>query len=175
MTTTTTTTTTKVYIMLIFYPSYYSLYGHVVTMAREIHRGANSVQGVEATLWQVPETLSEEVLEKMKAPPKENDVAVIKTQQLVEADAFIFGFPSRFGMMPAQFMAFFDDTHDLWGSQSLAGKPAGIFWSTGFHGGGQENTACRMAIQQGNTHIECFPHSQRRGNSTVYRKEMQQY
>ncbi|XP_077250113.1 putative NAD(P)H dehydrogenase (quinone) FQR1-like 3 isoform X2 [Tasmannia lanceolata] len=141
MTTTTTTTTTKVYII------YYSLYGHVVTMAREIHRGANSVQGVEATLWQVPETLSEEVLEKMKAPPKENDVAVIKTQQLVEADAFIFGFPSRFGMMPAQFMAFFDDTHDLWGSQSLAGKPAGIFWSTGFHGGGQENTALTAITQ----------------------------
>lgn len=32
---------------------FYSLYGHVETMAREIQRGANEVQGVEATLWQV--------------------------------------------------------------------------------------------------------------------------
>lgn len=32
---------------------YYSLHGHVEIMAREIHRGVNSVEGVEATLWQV--------------------------------------------------------------------------------------------------------------------------
>lgn len=29
------------------------MYGHVEAMAREVQRGANSVQGVEATLWQV--------------------------------------------------------------------------------------------------------------------------
>lgn len=33
--------------------SYYSLHGHVENMAREVQRGANTVQGVEATLWQV--------------------------------------------------------------------------------------------------------------------------
>lgn len=32
---------------------YYSLHGHVEIMAREIHRGVNSVEGVEATLWRV--------------------------------------------------------------------------------------------------------------------------
>jgi hypothetical protein len=32
---------------------YYSLYGHVDTMAREIHKGAASIEGVEATLWRV--------------------------------------------------------------------------------------------------------------------------
>eukprot|EP00262_Sarcandra_glabra_P009277 TRINITY_DN2339_c0_g1_i2.p1 TRINITY_DN2339_c0_g1~~TRINITY_DN2339_c0_g1_i2.p1 ORF type:complete len:184 (+),score=27.75 TRINITY_DN2339_c0_g1_i2:2-553(+) len=137
MATTTTTAATKVYVI------YYSLHGHVVTMAREIQRGANSVQDVEATLWQVPETLPERILEKMKAPPKAEDVAVIRPEQLVEADAFIFGFPSRFGMMAAQFKAFFDATHEQWDSQQLSGKPAGIFWSTGFPGGGQENTASR--------------------------------
>ncbi|XP_058102546.1 probable NAD(P)H dehydrogenase (quinone) FQR1-like 3 [Magnolia sinica] len=133
--------TTKVYVI------YYSLHGHVVRMAREILKGASSVPGVEATLWQVPETLPERVLEKMKAPPKEEDVAVIRPEQLVEADGFIFGFPSRFGMMAAQFLAFFDSTHELWASQQLAGKPAGVFWSTGFHGGGQENTALTAITQ----------------------------
>ncbi|GAB2234003.1 hypothetical protein Drorol1_Dr00003238 [Drosera rotundifolia] len=127
--------TTKIFIV------YYSLYGHVETMAREVQRGATSVHGVEATLWQIPETLSKRILEKMKAPPKLNDVPEIRPEQLLDADGFLFGFPSRFGMMSAQCLAFFDATHEIWASQALAGKPAGIFWSTGFHGGGQENTA----------------------------------
>ena len=89
----------------------------------------------------VPETLSDVVLNKIKAPPKEVDVQEIKPEQLLEADGFLFGFPSRFGVMAAQFKAFFDATGEIWQSQALAGKPAGIFWSTGFHGGGQELTA----------------------------------
>ncbi|KAE8039244.1 hypothetical protein FH972_011672 [Carpinus fangiana] len=133
--------TTKVFIV------YYSLHGHVETMAREVQRGANAVQGVEATLWQVPETLPNLILQKMKAPPKANDIAEIRPEQLMEADGFVFGFPSRFGVMAAQFKAFFDATHELWASQALAGKPAGIFWSTGFPGGGQELTALTAVTQ----------------------------
>jgi NAD(P)H dehydrogenase (quinone) len=37
--------------------------------------------------------------------------------------------------------AFFDSTGSLWQGQSLAGKPAGLFVSTGTQGGGQETTA----------------------------------
>ncbi|KAK4855773.1 hypothetical protein QYF36_010751 [Acer negundo] len=133
--------TTKIYIV------YYSLYGHVEVMAREEQRGANSVEGVEATLWQVPETLSGLILHKMRAPPKANDVPMIRPDQLSEADGFLFGFPSRFGVMAAQCKAFFDATNELWESQALAGKPAGIFWSTGFHGGGQELTAWTALTQ----------------------------
>ncbi|XP_051120887.1 probable NAD(P)H dehydrogenase (quinone) FQR1-like 3 isoform X2 [Andrographis paniculata] len=96
---------------------------------------------------EVPETLPKRVLEKMKAPEKADDVPEIKPEQLVEADGFIFGFPSRFGVMAAQCKAFFDATHDLWATQALAGKPAGIFWSTGFHGGGQELTALTAVTQ----------------------------
>ncbi|MFS7989583.1 putative NAD(P)H dehydrogenase (quinone) [Helianthus anomalus] len=39
-----------------------------------------------------------------------------------------------------QCKAFSDATNSLWETQALAGKPAGIFWSTAFHGGGQERT-----------------------------------
>lgn len=116
-------------------------------MARRIQQGANSVQGVEATLWQVPETLSDVILKKIKAPPKADDVQEIRPEQLLEADGFLFGFPSRFGVMAAQFKAFFDATSEIWESQALAGKPAGIFWSTGFHGGGQELTALTAITQ----------------------------
>ncbi|RYR46994.1 hypothetical protein Ahy_A07g032889 [Arachis hypogaea] len=132
---------TKVFVV------YYSMYGHVDTMAREVLKGAAAVEGVEATLWRVPETLSDRILEKLKAPPRPDDVTDIKPEQLLEADGFIFGFPSRFGMMPSQLKAFFDATSELWASQALAGKPAGIFWSTGFHGGGQELSALTAITQ----------------------------
>lgn len=88
----------------------------------------------------MPETLSDEILAKMSAPPK-SDVPVITPNELTEADGIIFGFPTRFGMMAAQFKAFIDSTGGLWKTQALAGKPAGIFYSTGSQGGGQETTA----------------------------------
>ncbi|KAD4178931.1 hypothetical protein E3N88_27522 [Mikania micrantha] len=129
----------KVYIV------YYSMYGHVEKLAQEIMKGASSVEGVEAKLWQA-ETLNEEVLGKMSAPPK-SDAPIITPHELAEADGFIFGFPTRFGMMAAQFKAFFDATGGLWRTQQLAGKPAGIFYSTGSQGGGQETTPLTAITQ----------------------------
>ncbi|XVF19895.1 hypothetical protein REPUB_Repub11eG0150900 [Reevesia pubescens] len=120
--------TTELYIV------YYSLYGHVETMARAVQQGANAVQGVEATLWQT-------------WLDSTDDVPEIRPEQLMDVDGFLFGFPSRFGVMAAQFKAFFDVTNELWERQALAGKPAGIFWSTGFHGGGQELTALTAVTQ----------------------------
>ncbi|RZC72024.1 hypothetical protein C5167_035178 [Papaver somniferum] len=52
---------------------------------------------------QVPE----EVLGKMGAPPK-TDVPIITPNNLADADGLIFGFPTRFGMIEAQFKAFLD-------------------------------------------------------------------
>ncbi|CAO2177976.1 unnamed protein product, partial [Urochloa humidicola] len=128
------------------YVVYYSTYGHVGKLAEEIKKGASSVEGVEVKIWQVPETLPEEVLGKMGAPPKP-DVPVITPQELAEADGILFGFPTRFGMMAAQMKAFFDATGGLWREQSLAGKPAGIFFSTGTQGGGQETTPLTAITQ----------------------------
>ncbi|KAK8946865.1 hypothetical protein KSP39_PZI007010 [Platanthera zijinensis] len=125
---------------------YYSMYGHVEKLAEEIKKGANSVEEVEAKLWQVPETLAEEVLEQMCAPPK-SDVPIITPNKLAEADGLLFGFPTRFGMMAAQFKAFLDSTGGLWRTQLLAGKPAGIFYSTGSQGGGQETTPLTAITQ----------------------------
>ncbi|RAL44839.1 hypothetical protein DM860_003598 [Cuscuta australis] len=131
---------TKVYIV------YYSTYGHVEKLAHEIKKGADSVEGVEAKLFQVPETLSDEVLAKLGGPPK-SDVPTISPHDLPEADGFVFGFPTRFGMMAAQFKAFLDATGGLWRTQALAGKPAGLFYSTGSQGGGQETTALTAITQ----------------------------
>ncbi|KAF4386949.1 hypothetical protein CsatB_012102 [Cannabis sativa] len=131
---------TKVYIV------YYSMYGHVAKLAEEIQKGAASVEGVEVKLWQVPETLPEDVLGKMGAPPK-SDVPIIEPKDLSEADGLLLGFPTRFGMMASQFKAFFDATGGLWRTQELAGKPAGLFYSTGSQGGGQETTALTAITQ----------------------------
>lgn len=111
-------------------------------------RGVDTVEGVEAVLYRVPETLSDEVLAKMQAPSKDDSIPEIAAaDELAQADGFLFGFPTRYGCMAAQMKAFFDSTGKLWREQSLAGKPAGFFVSTGTQGGGQETTAWTAITQ----------------------------
>ncbi|CAF2067449.1 hypothetical protein Bca4012_086399 [Brassica carinata] len=126
---------------------FYSMYGHVESLARRMKKGADGVEGVEARLYRVPETLSEEVVEQMKAPGRDTGVPEITSGELAEADGFLFGFPTRYGCMAAQMKAFFDSTGQLWKEQTLAGKPAGFFVSTGTQGGGQETTAWTAITQ----------------------------
>ncbi|KAJ2819404.1 hypothetical protein FBU31_005546, partial [Coemansia sp. 'formosensis'] len=95
--------------------------------------------GAEVSRYQIAETLSDEILAKMHAPPKP-DLPIITAADLVEADGFMFGFPTRYGTTPAQVKAFFDSTGQLWMKQALAGKPAGFFFSTASQHGGQEVT-----------------------------------
>ena len=108
-------------------------------MAEAVKKGVEAAGG-EATIFQVPETLSEEVLTLLHAPPKP-DYPIATNDTLTSYDAFVFGIPTRFGNYPAQFKAFWDATGGLWASGALYGKPAGIFVSTGTPGGGQEVTA----------------------------------
>ncbi|KAK2435505.1 putative NAD(P)H dehydrogenase (quinone) FQR1 [Trifolium repens] len=132
----------KVYIV------FYSMYGHVESLARSLKKGVDSVDGVEGILYRVVETLSKEVLELMKAPEKVDDgIPLISAENLVEADGLLFGFPTRYGSMAAQMKGFFDSTGQLWKEQKLAGVPAGFFVSTGTQGGGQETTAWTAITQ----------------------------
>jgi NAD(P)H dehydrogenase (quinone) len=121
---------------------YYSTYEHVHKLAKAVERGANRVEGVQIKLFRVAETLPADVLERIHAPPKPEDVPVIeKANQLKDADGFLFGFPTRFGTAPAQFKTFLDSTGSLWSSNALRGKQAGLFTSTSTQHGGQETTA----------------------------------
>jgi len=116
----------------------YSLYHHVATLAESVKAGVESAGGV-ADIYQVPETLSAEVLQQLHAPAKPNyPIATLDT--LTGYDAFLFGVPTRFGNYPAQWKAFWDSTGGLWASGALHGKAAGFFVSTGTPGGGQETT-----------------------------------
>ncbi|WCJ30964.1 NAD(P)H dehydrogenase (quinone) [Euphorbia peplus] len=126
---------------------FYSMYGHVEGLARRMKKGVDGVDGVEGVLYRVPEILSDEVLESMKAPEKDSEVPEITAAELVDADGVLFGFPTRYGCMAAQMKSFFDSTGLLWKEQKLAGKPAGFFVSTGTQGGGQETTAWTAITQ----------------------------
>ncbi|EOD49027.1 putative minor allergen alt a 7 protein [Neofusicoccum parvum UCRNP2] len=120
---------------------YYSMYGHVKTLAEAEKKGIEAAGG-SVTLYQVPETLPEEVLTKMHAPPKDTSVETLNDPSVLEQyDAFLFGIPTRYGNFPAQWKAFWDKTGGQWQTGAFWGKYAGLFISTGTVGGGQESTA----------------------------------
>jgi NAD(P)H dehydrogenase (quinone) len=60
--------------------------------------------------------------------------------QLADANAIIFGTPTRFGNMAAQMRNFLDQTGSLWTKGSLIGKVGSVFASTASQHGGQETT-----------------------------------
>jgi len=117
----------------------YTMYGHIAKMAEAVKAGVQEAGG-SATIFQVAETLSQEALTKMYAPAKPN-YPVITLEEFVKYDAFLFGIPTRYGTMPAQWKAFWDSTGQLWATGALYGKYASIFVSTAGPGGGQETTA----------------------------------
>ncbi|SCU84001.1 LAMI_0C05754g1_1 [Lachancea mirantina] len=116
----------------------YTLYGHVAALAEAQKKGVEAAGG-EADIFQVPETLSADVVKALGGQPKP-DYPIATRETLVEYDAFLFGIPTRFGNFPAQWKAFWDATGGLWVKGSLHGKVAGVFISTGT-GGGNEVTA----------------------------------
>jgi len=117
---------------------FYSMYGHIAKLAEAEKEGLKKA-GIEADLYQVPETLPEEVLAKMHAPPK-SDIPVITPAILETYDAFLIGIPTRYGNFPAQWKTFWDATGQQWAGGKYWGKYCGIFVSTAGHGGGQEST-----------------------------------
>lgn len=122
---------------------YYSMYGHVHRLAQAVAEGVKEVEGAEAILRRVPETLPEEVLKKMGALEVQKSLAsvpVCRVDELASADAIIFGTPTRFGNMCGQMRQFLDATGGLWAKRSLVGKVGSVFTSTGTQHGGQEST-----------------------------------
>ena len=122
---------------------FYSMYGHIYRLAEAVAAGAREVTGAEVTLYQVPELVPEDVLEKSGAKQARAafaHVPVIKPDQLAEADAIIFGTPTRFGNMCAQMRNFLDQTGGLWVRGALVNKVGSVFASTGTQHGGQETT-----------------------------------
>jgi NAD(P)H dehydrogenase (quinone) len=122
---------------------FYSMYGHVYRMAEAVAAGARQVPGAEVSLFQVPELIPEDALIKSGAKKAREAFAHIplaRVEALPEADAIIFGTPTRFGNMCAQMRNFMDRTTPLWLAGSLIGKAGSVFASTASQHGGQETT-----------------------------------
>ena len=122
---------------------FYSTYGHIHKMAEAVAEGAKTLAGTEVELRQVPETLPPDVLEKMGAVEAQkafSHVPVCSVEELAQADAVIFGTPTRFGNMCGQMRQFLDATGSLWAEGALVGKVGSVFASSATQHGGQEST-----------------------------------
>lgn len=118
---------------------YYSMYGHVETLAKAIAEGARSVEGVEVTIKRTPELMPEEVARKSGAK-LDQEAPIATIDELPNYDAIIFGTPTRFGNMCSQMRNFLDQTGKHWVSGALIGKVGSVFTSTATQHGGQETT-----------------------------------
>jgi NAD(P)H dehydrogenase (quinone) len=121
---------------------FYSMYGHIHQLAEAVTAGAREA-GAEVSLWQVSERVPNDILEKSGAAVARAafaHVPVAKPTQLTEADAIIFGTPTRFGNMAAQMRNFLDQTGGLWANGALVGKVGSAFTSTASQHGGHETT-----------------------------------
>jgi NAD(P)H dehydrogenase (quinone) len=122
---------------------FYSTYGHIYRMAEAVADGAREVPGVDVVLKRVPETLPHEVIKAMGATEAQKafaGVPVATVNDLAQADAVIFGTPTRFGNMAGQMRQFLDATGELWLQGKLVGKVGSVFASSATQHGGQEST-----------------------------------
>ena len=122
---------------------FYSMYGHIYKIAEAVTAGVREVPGVEVSLYQVPELVPDAVLERSGAKKARDTFAhipIATVNQLPDADAIIFGTPTRFGNMAAQMRDFLDQCGGLWVRNALVDKVGSVFASTGTQHGGQETT-----------------------------------
>lgn len=122
---------------------FYSMYGHIYQLAEAEAAGASEVQGCTVELYQAAELVPDDALEKSGAKSARRKFAhipVATPDRLAEANAIIFGTPTRFGNMCAQMRNLLDQTGGLWMKGALVGKVGSVFTSTGTQHGGQETT-----------------------------------
>jgi NAD(P)H dehydrogenase (quinone) len=107
---------------------YYSATGTVQALAEAVAEGA-AAAGAEVRLRRVPELV-----------PSDEAEPVATLDDLVWADAFAFGTPTRFGTPAAPLKQFIDGTAGLWREGTLADKPATAFTAAFNRHGGNEAT-----------------------------------
>jgi NAD(P)H dehydrogenase (quinone) len=123
---------------------YYSLHGHTESMARQVARGVESVEGVSARLRTVPPVSPDTGPSRSAVPDSGPPYA--SRQDLADCSGLIMGSPTRFGNMAAALKYFVDGTSAEWFSGTMAGKPGAVFTSTASLHGGQETTLLSMML-----------------------------
>ena len=116
---------------------FYSMYGHVYQMAEAVAEGSNSLADTDATIYQVPELVPEDVLKDSgawEAKQSFDHIAEATPEVLENSDAVIFGTPTYLGNFSWQMKAFLDKGLKV----KLAGKLGAVFATEKYLGGGAD-------------------------------------
>jgi NAD(P)H:quinone oxidoreductase type IV len=122
---------------------YYSSTGTVHQLAENVALGAREA-GAEVRLLRVPELAPAEAIAANPAwgahVAATQDVPVATADDILWADAVIFGSPTRFGNVASQLKQFLDTLGGQWAQGLLADKVYSGFTATSTAHGGQEST-----------------------------------
>jgi len=128
---------------------YYSATGHGTAMANRVVAAAESAGG-EVRLRHIAETRDPASFAQNPAWTANyeatKDKPAASGDDIVWADAVIFGTPTRFGSPAAQFRTFIDSLGGLWAQGKLADKVYAAFTSSQTAHGGQETTLLALYI-----------------------------
>jgi NAD(P)H dehydrogenase (quinone) len=122
---------------------YYSSTGTVHAMAQRLAE-AGQKAGAEVRLRQVPELAPQEAIASNAAWSKHVDLTRDEPRaaadDIVWADAVLFGTPTRYGNVSSQLKQFLDTLGPQWSQGQLADKVYAGFTATMTSHGGQEST-----------------------------------
>jgi NAD(P)H dehydrogenase (quinone) len=128
---------------------YYSATGHGTTMANLVAAAAEAA-GAEVRVRHVAETQDPESFAHNPAWTANynatKDLPAATGDDIVWADAVIFGSPTRFGSPAAQLRTFLDSLGGLWAGGKLADKVYAGFTSSNTRHGGQETTLVSLYL-----------------------------
>lgn len=122
---------------------FYSAYGHTYKMAEAVAGGAREIPGVSVDLRKVPETLPDSLTRRLgiwEAQKEFEHVPLAQLGELEDAEAIVFGTPTRYGNMCGQLRQFIDGWGALWARNVFVGKVGSGFTSSNTQHGGQEST-----------------------------------
>ena len=122
---------------------YYSSTGTIHAMAKRLQAAGEKV-GAEVRLRQVPELAPQEAIASNAAWSQHfdqtKDEPKATADDLVWADAVLFGTPTRYGNLASQLKQFIDTLGPQWGQGLLADKAYAGFTASMTAHGGQEST-----------------------------------
>lgn len=115
---------------------YHSGFGHTKVVAEHVLKGAQSVAGTKASIIAVGEL----------SGPDANRKLTGRWDELMAADAIVFGAPTYMGSLSADFKKFMEHTGGLWYTQAWKDKIAGGFTNSGSMSGDKLNALFQLAV-----------------------------
>ena len=124
--------------------AFYSRNGSTAALAEAIAEGARTA-GADVKLRRVDDIVPEAIIDTVPGWKESRErlkalYPAPTTDDAAEADAIIFGTPTRFGNVSAELKSYIDSFGGLWAKGALNGKVGSAFVSTATLHGGKETT-----------------------------------